>query len=324
MSSSPGAGYKLRPNKAVDRELFIALLTRLSAPLRIENYHYVGLGGAFLEDFRMVHARLGITRMTSIDSDEQTHLRQRFNRPIESVECVHVELEDYLDETEFEVPVVLWLDFTDPKKIQSQIDLFARQVEELPIRSILRITLNANPSSLGKPEPSEISVGPSAGSGLPSEHEWRLAKFKERMADYCPADIQPEHVSQKRYGQTLLNILRLAAEKAVLSIPNRNLVWCLATQYSDGQFMVTATAIVADDDECEEHVSNWEFRSTPDSPHIFDLPALSTLERITLESYKDPKEKFGFELPQTHMKLDPVETFKRFYRVFPHFTRAEI
>ena len=121
MSSSPGAGYKLRPNKAVDRELFLSLLTRLSAPLAIENYHYVGLGGAFLEDFRMVHARTGITRMTSIDDDEQTHLRQLFNRPVESVKCIHSSLEDYLDETEFGGPVILWLDFTDPRQIQSQI-----------------------------------------------------------------------------------------------------------------------------------------------------------------------------------------------------------
>lgn len=329
MSSSPGAGYKLRPNKSVDRELFLSLLTRLAAPLKLENYQYIGLGGPFLEDFRMVHARVGIKDMVCVDSDEGTHHRQVFNRPIESVECVHSTLEDYLDAAEFENPVILWLDFTDPRQIQSQIELFTRQVEELPNKSILRITLNANPSSLGKPDPTEVSVslaGEEASDTLPNEKEWRLERFKARLADYCPADLGPGDMSQKEYGKTLLRILCLAGEKAALSVRNRSVVWCLATQYSDGQFMVTATVLIAEEEgiDVEELVDNWEFRSIPEEPHIIDLPALSMLERLTMESFNDPREKLGYDLPTSYMKRDPFETFKKFYRVFPHFTRVEI
>ena len=57
--------YRLRPNKAVDRELFLSLLMRLTPKLGLEKYHYVGLGGPFLEDFRLLHSRIGIGRKRS-------------------------------------------------------------------------------------------------------------------------------------------------------------------------------------------------------------------------------------------------------------------
>jgi hypothetical protein len=149
MSAGSSLPYRLRPNKAVDRELFLSLLMRLAPKLSLEKYHYVGLGGPFLEDFRLIHGRVGIAKMTCIETEEQVHKRQLFNRPIASIECVHKSLEDYLDETNLESPAIIWFDYTEPKGITSQIERFARTIGTVPIGSVLRITLNANPSSLG-------------------------------------------------------------------------------------------------------------------------------------------------------------------------------
>src|SRR4051812_19769363 len=97
VSAGGSLPYRLRPNKAVDRELFLSLLARFAPKLGLEQYHYIGLGGPFLEDFRLVHSRLGIGRragrgrigrLTSVESDKDVHLRQVFNSPIESIECV--------------------------------------------------------------------------------------------------------------------------------------------------------------------------------------------------------------------------------------------
>ena len=107
MSAGSSLPYRLRPNKAVDRELFLSLLMRLAPRLALEKYHYVGLGGPFLEDFRLIHGRLGIAKMTCIETEEEVHKRQLFNRPIASIECVHKKLEDYLDETDFESPAII-------------------------------------------------------------------------------------------------------------------------------------------------------------------------------------------------------------------------
>jgi len=331
MGAGSSLPYRLRPNKAVDRELFLSLLMRLTPKLGLNKYHYVGLGGPFLEDFRLVHGRLGISKMTCIETEEQVHKRQLFNRPIASIECVHKSLEAYLDETDFDSPAIIWFDYTEPRGITTQIERFARTIGVAPLGSILRITLNANPESLGKPDSNTISV--EAGGDVsedrkhkPTIQEWRLARFKERLGSLFPSGLTVDGMTQKNYGKSLLLVLKLAVEKEVLSFRDRRIVWALATHYADGQAMVTAALVICDteDKTVDDLVVDWEFHATTDTPHRVDLPALSTLERLMMESNDDAQAKLGFELPVSAMGEDPFEAFKRFYRIYPHFSRVEI
>lgn len=317
MSAGSSLPYRLRPNKAVDRELFLSLLMRLAPKLTLETYHYVGLGGPFLEDFRLIHGRLGIAKMTCIETEEQVHKRQLFNRPIASIECVHKSLEDYLDETNFDLPAIIWFDYTEPKGITTQIERFARTIGSVPIGSILRVTLNANPSSLGKPD----------GNLSETElMEWRLLAFQRRLGALFPNGLIPEGMKQENFGKSLLHALKLAVEKEALSFRDRRIVWALATHYADGQAMVTATLVVCqnDDKTIEEVVKAWKFHATTDAPHRVDLPALSTLERLTMESNDDAQAKMGFELPTSNMGENPFDAFKKFYQIYPHFSRVEL
>lgn len=331
MSTGSSLPYRLRPNKAVDRELFLSLLTRLAPKLALEQYHYVGLGGPFLEDFRLVHARLGIARMTCIETEKEVHKRQCFNRPIASIECIHKTLEDYLDETDFDTPAVIWLDYTEPKGVTSQIERFARTIGTVPLGSVLRVTLNANPGSLGRPEPRDISVEADGDvsedrAQKPTIQEWRLARFKERLGALFPSGLTADGMSFKTFGPSLLRALKLAVERETLSFRDRRVVWALATHYADGQAMVTAALVVcpSDDKAIEELVKGWEFCTTTEAPHRLDLPSLSTLERLTMESNGDAQNEMGFELPKSDMGEDPFEVFKKFYRIYPHFSRVEL
>lgn len=331
MSAGSSLPYRLRPNKAVDRELFLSLLMRLAPKLALDKYHYVGLGGPFLEDFRLVHGRLGIAKMTCIETEAQVHKRQVFNRPVASIDCVHKTLEDYLDETDFDAPAIIWFDYTEPKGITTQIERFARTIGTVPVGSVLRVTLNANPTSLGKPDPKDLSVEvedeASEDRGVkPTIQEWRLARFKERLASLCPSDVTPDDMSFKKFGPSLLRALKLAVDNEVLSFRDRRIVWALATHYADGQAMVTAALVVArkDDAATEELVKGWEFYATTDAPHRVDLPALSTLERLTMESNDNAENVMGFKLPKSDMGEDPFEVFKKFYRIYPHFSRVEL
>lgn len=331
MSAGSSLPYRLRPNKAVDRELFLALLMRLAPALSLEKYHYVGLGGPFLEDFRLVHARLGLERMTCVETEEEVHKRQLFNRPVASIECVHKTLEDYLDGIDFEVPAIVWFDYTEPRGITTQIERFARTIGTVPLGSVLRVTLNANPESLGKPEANEVSVeidGAASGDRKekPTVQEWRLARFKERVGQLFPSGLSAEDMTQKRFGFSVLRVLKLAVEKEALNFRDRQIVWALATHYKDGQAMVTAALVVcaADDAVVGDLVKGWEFNSTPDAPHRLDLPALSTLERLTMESNDEVGAKMAFKLPKSDMGEDPITVFKKFYRIYPHFSRVEL
>lgn len=331
MSAGSSLPYRLRPNKAVDRELFLSLLMRLAPKLALEKYQYVGLGGPFLEDFRLIHARLGIVRMTCIEFEEEVHKRQLFNRPIASIECVHSKLEDYLDENDFDTPAIIWFDYTEPRGITAQIQRFARTIGTVPVGSVMRVTLNANPAALGKPDPKDISVDVDGEvsedrTQKPTIQEWRLSVFKERLGTLFPSGLTAGDMNFKTYGLSLLRALNLAVEKEALSFRDRRLVWALATHYADGQAMVTASVVVcsSDDNDIETLVKGWEFYTTTDAPHRLDLPALSTLERLTMESNDDAQSQLGFELPKSDMGENPFEVFKKFYRMYPHFSRVEL
>lgn len=227
MSSGSSIPYRLRPNKAVDRELFLSLLLRLAATLRLEGYRYVGLGGAFLEDFRLMHARLGINDLVCVESEEDVHKRQNFNRPIDHISCIHSTLEEYLDENDFEKPVIIWLDYTEPSDITDQIQRFARTTIEVPFQSILRVTLNANPGSLGKPAPDDVSVENSAGirsSNAPTIQEWRLERLRERLGALFPSELQSGDMTYKTFGRALLKTLSIAVERELLSYSDRTVI----------------------------------------------------------------------------------------------------
>jgi hypothetical protein len=135
-----------------------------------------------------------------------------------------------------------------------------------------------------------------------------------------------EAMTHRNYGPSLLRVIKLAVEREVLNFRDRRIVWALATHYKDGQAMVTATLVVcaAEDNATEKLVKSWEFYSTTDAPHRLDLPALSTLERLTMESSVDARVQLGFGLPASDMGEDPFEVFKKFYRIFPHFSRVEL
>lgn len=133
----------------------------------------------------------------------------------------------------------------------------------------------------------------------------------------------------KKYGPTLLQVVKLAVEKQALSFNDRRIVWALATHYADGQAMVTAALVVCagDDVATEKLIKGWEFYATPDEPHRIELPALSSLERLTMESNANAKRKLGFDLAkvvESKLGVDPVDVFKRFYRIYPHFSRVEL
>lgn len=316
MSKASSLPYRLRPNKAVDRELFLSLLSRLNRALDIGGYEYVGLGGPFLEDFRLIHARLGIREMVCVEIEEDVHKRQLFNKPLESIRCVLSSLEDYLSVSEFLAPIVLWLDYTQPKSLRAQIESFADQALELPLGSVVRITLNANPESLGKPPAGEEALV------LPL----RLASFKAKVGDCCPAHLVEADMSQKRFGASILKTLKLAVDKRMLEVRDRKVCWALATTYADGQAMATATLVIVADSDAMigPLLDGWEFHSLPAEPLVLDMPALSTLERLTMEAHDDPKMRITFPLPLSDMGQDPYAAFKKFYRVFPHFSRVEL
>jgi hypothetical protein len=253
-----------------------------------------------------------------------------YNRPVDCIQCVHETLENFIDSTNFIKPVIIWLDYTDPSALTSQIEQFSRSISQIPINSVLRITMNASPGSLGKPSDNEIAV--EAGSmnnrsgNKKTIQEWRIDRFREKMGNLFPSDLTADDITTKKFGRSILKALHLAVERESLYLSDRKIVWALATHYADGQAMATATLVItgATDTLVEKAIDGWQFQSNPSAPLLLDMPALSTLERITMESHTDARSQLGFDLPISEMGEDPFDSFKKFYRVFPHFSRIEL
>lgn len=329
MSQATSLPYQLRPNKAADRELFISLLARLSGTLHLERFRYVGLGGPFMEDFRLIHSRIGISDMVCVEKDDEVRSRQQFNLPAPGIECVPNTLEEYVKSTEFDQPVVIWFDFTDPKCVTSQIECFASTTLEVPDFSLLRITLNANPEALGRPKPEEIQTPPDGvkdtEDSRPTLHEWRLERFRKRLGGLTPNDSKTDDMSRQKFGGILLKSVQFAVDRELLQVRNRRVEWLLATHYADGQPMVTATLIVLPTSvPLPMTTSSWPFYTTPSSPLVLDMPVLSSRERLALEASGAPDNHFDFQIPTAGLSENSYASFRQFYRVYPHFAKVEL
>ena len=151
--------------------------------------------------------------------------------------------------------------------------------------------------------------------------KWRLDRFRERLGKLCPDNLQPADMTFKNYGKSVLRALDLAVDREMLSFTDRKIVWSLATHYDDGQPMATATLVVCRpaDSLVGKLVNEWEYCSTPACPLRLDMPALSTLERLTMEASGDARARLGFKLPRSDMGEDPFESFKTVLSSLPAF-----
>ncbi len=328
MSNGGSIPYHLRPNKTIDRELFISLLNRMNGHFNYNNYKYIGLGGPFLDDFKLLYSRVCLNNMISIEMDESVHKRQLFNKPFQDIICEHTTIEDYINNNEIDTPIIIWLDYTNAKEIVHQLDFFSQLIVGLQLNSIIRITLDASPSTLGNPDPDTITqiITETNCKRNDAQKIWRLKKLEERLASYLPAQTNYEQMSNKNFGKVILSAIKLAGENSILQSSDRKLIWSLSTHYCDGHSMVTATAVIISisDDKTEKLITDWEFHSTPDKPKVIDIPTLSIFEKSFMEFNNDNDIEIKSFLPKSKFNEDPLDSFRQYHRFFPNFAKVDI
>lgn len=296
MSSGNSIPYHLRLNKAVERELFLGLLTALAPCLNLQEYRYIGMGGPFLEDYRALHARLGIRDMVCVEVDENTHRRQKFNAPFGGIQFELSTIENYLKSCSLEEkPSVVWLDYTAADSLREQMETFVQLVLSVAPRSIVKLTLNANATSLD-------SKAAFAGEEL---FDARLSQLRTKLGGLLAADTKPGELTYRGYGTVLVRSLAFALEERLegtgvkfLGVGNY--------RYSDGQPMVTVTGLSVDESDVDDfmqetQLARWPFfRPAWGEVQTIDLPILSTKERLELQramnSNDEPELDFDLEI----------------------------
>ncbi len=150
--SGQNVPYQLRPNKFVERQLFLDVLDFVRVWDGPSRYVYVSMGGRFLEDFKLINDRFAIEQMISIESDETTWKRAAFNR-LGFIDCRHETSGEFVENLEkllsdqADRRLIVWLDYADANKRGEQLGEFRQLVSKLGSGDVAKITLNANPQS---------------------------------------------------------------------------------------------------------------------------------------------------------------------------------
>ena len=108
--------YHLRPNKAVDRLSLIDTIRHLGRFADLSKYVYYGMGGPYLEDFRLLYEFYPEIRMVSIEEDDNTFKRQRFHAPCQTsrLQLTKSDFTSFLAQFDpRNKNSIFWLDYTD-------------------------------------------------------------------------------------------------------------------------------------------------------------------------------------------------------------------
>jgi hypothetical protein len=318
--------YHLRQNKVIDRYAFIELLSKIDRFINISEYSYIGFGGHSLEDFKYIHSRFGIIDMISLEVDEEVYKRQKFNQPHSCINRIQNYSGSFIDEFNREKETIIWLDYTDPSSIRSQIEEFQATLNKLEPFDILKITLNAHAASYKEADrgakSQEIQVS-------------RLDELKRKLGDIFPyADVTETFMTAKKFPEALCLILKHAANLALQAQQYIRFQPLTSFSYADGQRMLTVTGIILENSESESFFSKtdlnaWELCNTEWGKICsIDIPDLTIRERLHIDqllpksSAVDIQNDLGFLFDSNDSKsLEMLKTYILFYRQSPYFSR---
>lgn len=332
--------YHLRPHKAVDRRIFIDLLGRFERWRPLHDYAYISMGAYPMEDHRLVHRHFGLKRLISFDLEEEVVSRQKFNRPIASCVClckasgdVVSNLQDVLNEGNAEdaAGVIIWLDYTNPQMLGEQIREFQELIDGAAPNDVVRVTVNANPSSLGEAEAGLDGRKPTAED----TRRARFAALRERIDEYLPSDAGPEKVTSKEYPGLLARAFGNAAAEAFPPSDTNEFLPISIVSYADGQQMVSITGVILDKTETPVFMSKLGLKEWPflvsgwSQIHHLEVPDLTYRERLFFEqkmnetSPGELRDEMGFALGKGNGE-EFIRNYLKYYRFYPSLFVAEV
>lgn len=335
MASGGSIPFQLRPNKYVERLLFMELLEYVNAAFGLSDGAYISMGGLSLEDHRLFHERFKSTNLVSIDKERVAISRQEFNRAFPFIDCQLLSTADLIEDFDDVVadtgspgPVVIWLDFTSPRERNAQL----REVQDLVARltsgSIVKVSLNANPETLATRE------------GRPFEDFQREAAgfLQDQLGEYSPAEqLNPEEMHAAGVANILLDAVRIAS-LAGASGTTHTSVWPLASfRYTDGfHQMLTTTFMIATEDDWDALTGagflDWEFaRASWNEAQPIKVPNLTVKEQLLIAEYVGQSDAqtcvadLPFELhTETAEAVRQVEEYFRHYLRYPTFVPVSL
>ncbi len=316
--------YHLRPNKAADRFALLEAIRRL--PLLgdggLDKYTYFSMGGAYLEDFRLLYEFCPEMGMVSIESDGEVYRRQKFNLPFRTLKLIEEDVSSFISRYDpGDNKSVFWLDYT---RLEYGCFLdFSALLETVPPNSMIKITLRSDPRIYWDQNP----AGP---------NNKQAERFKRQFGGIMPDSSANPPRAPEDLAYLLQEMLQIASEKVLPpGATGRSFVPVSSFYYSDGTWMFTLTGLVCDVDKTQSvrrAFRNWEFANLDWSKPIrISVPVLSTKERLHLQRILPTKtaagrrlrKRLGYLIEDDVLKTeDALEQYAAFHRYSPYFVRG--
>ena len=314
--------YQLRQNKAVDRLTLIDAIKRVVGREEPRRYTYYGMGGPYLEDFRMIYEFFPEMRMVSIEENEDTHKRQHFHLPCRGnrLKLKHATLSDFLAEYEaMDEKSVFWLDFTDLEF--ANLDAFMDLLGKVGAGSIVKITLPCNPPSY---------------QDLDQEKQFKKAlEFIRKFETLLPSSFTTPPLKTNLFALLVQDMVRIASQRALSSAMQNMFLPLCSFYYNDGTAMFSLTGLISlrsEEPIARRPFKNWQLANldwTP--PKEISTPSLSTKERLHLQRHlprsgdagKVLLRSLGYLIDEDKTRTEAqLQQYADFHRYFPYFVKA--
>ena len=325
MTSGGVVSYFARPNKAIDRAAFLAVVERVGRYRPLSVFDYFGLGGPFVEDCAMVARHFPFRSITSVEKDRKVIDRAKANCPNSRINILSADAFEFVEQHDFDAPSIFWLDYAAPNELGPQLRNFEALCQRLPLGSVAKITLNASPDTLDVNRPEN-------GTGIQELFDGRVGQFMERAGNYCEDELQSDAFTRRGYARTLSGVVFTAARRATRYSTEILPVPLAAFRYADTkQQMLTVTVALEDEQKQTEFeqctgLGEWPLRwNEGDEPMSILEPSLSLRERMELDRHlpdadvEDLSARLDYQIGNTerdHMAI--LESYRKFHDLMPY------
>lgn len=309
--------YALRAAKNVERKMMCEVFGRLGQVKPLNRYRYVGMGGLGFHDHALIHQRLGIRDMISIERNVDWKERIRLNRPYGCIAMEWGSTNDRLPALSWQEPAIVWLDYDDPLD-RSMLDDIHLVTANAKSGSVLVVTVTAHPERCD-----DVVKAP----------DYRLKQLVKRVGeDRIPLGTRGKDLA--KWGLAAVSRSIVVNEIAdVLDQRNGPLTpvqrltfsQVFHFRYADTSKMVTVGGLLATDSDRQMvdnvGIGEFDFVRTGEESLELKMPKL-TLREIRYLNQQLPTTPSTLKqlktIPNQH-----VERYSKLYRYFPAFTEIE-
>ncbi|MDE0334109.1 MAG: hypothetical protein OXI64_04055 [Defluviicoccus sp.] len=302
--------YDLRPAKQVERRILLDFFRRLAGcGVPVESFRYTGMGSIHFIDHVLFHKYLGITKLVSVERDEDIKKRVKFNRPFKNVDIEIMEIGDYVPCLNADERHIVWLDY-DYRLSRDMIEDVRSCANHLSIGSFILVTVDV--------EPSRQSKGNSDNYEYYKEVAGLLWKQSWSASDFANSEL---HLRA-------LDILALAFREGISGRTGIDALPCFKFVYADGHKMATLGVHIGGAlqmcnlKRVKESGAEYLVIDFDGDPFNIDVPVLTRRERLYLERLMPSHDNVAGK--PIGIGEEDIERFSKVYQFLPSYAELMI